>query len=1013
MNLTALRYVWLALLATLCFLGLGTSALAQGTLRGITYEDADVSGTFSLGESPIPGVNLVVSGPSGVFFVTTNGLGQYQLNDLAPGTYTIVAPTTAGGSLLVGGGGSGTFEVNVPPQPAVRFDIGYHKECVRIRPNPKILWEIGANGQPTGNANVTFTFTNNAPFPIGWIYLTAPAGVTLAQNPIQLTPPLAPGASTSITVTMSGLQPNSEACFTFGFHSPGLEECCVEKICFKVPDCDCFQILEEEIICNPNGSFSINMVLQNLTIYNISQIWAVGPTGSNLSPNPTLVNVAPGGVVTLNWTLTGNSLAGTTFCFKVMFFNGGVRCCVKEVCVDLPDCKVCDDRPAICYAKRPFYQASGQPGSPSYNGPDWALLNGKTVSAVTCYSAPIDGFVFGFMNQDQYQCGPPVLGTDWALTPRGFHNGMDSNPTAVPPDCRWTKFYMGNVFAITFDDEGNTYVAQTSCYNADYAARIEDFNSPGTPGRQHVPSPNEIADRRLHGRIFKIANGTGKVTLFNEDTTNQWNGLPSGPDPGIVSLPNNFPSQRPEITMSSQAYPEVGDITFDYDNRQIFATSMDDGKIYRYNMSGQKLNSFDPWGADTGAMYGDGFATWGENIWAAKYHRGRVYFSRWVEDFDVFGAGNNEVWSVAINPATDDFVPSSLRFEIQTSNLTANYGGLGATATPPISDITFMNENVVSSTGQVTERACLVIAERGMGGNWAPFSSIYEQMIYHAAPTNPSNPVDAFTNTYPHRARGSKYCCDPATGTWALQTGSPQFWALGTGAGGENSSGGVDFDFDNRGCTTSPQGNRVWFTADANCIGTGCWYGLQGLLPSGGAPVNSILIDFNGLSALADKSTLGDVETPCPSVNLLGTLLMAHMVGSCEGLPVRVTLVGPSGTFEANGVLNATGEFSLSTEVPNGSYQAYVWSRSHLVRMVMLTIVNNIGNLGGVPLIPGDVNQDNEIGPADFALLSSAFGSFTGDANFLEAADLNRDGEVGPADFALLSANFGAIGDSP
>lgn len=67
--------------------------------------------------------------------------------------------------------------------------------------------------------------------------------------------------------------------------------------------------------------------------------------------------------------------------------------------------------------------------------------------------------------------------------------------------------------------------------------------------------------------------------------------------------------------------------------------------------------------------------------------------------------------------------------------------------------------------------------------------------------------------------------------------------------------------------------------------------------------------------------------------------------------------------------------------------------------------------LGLVELVNGDINDDNEVGPADFSLITAAFGSFDGDPNFSAACDLNGDGEVGPADFAILSANFGQFGD--
>lgn len=62
-------------------------------------------------------------------------------------------------------------------------------------------------------------------------------------------------------------------------------------------------------------------------------------------------------------------------------------------------------------------------------------------------------------------------------------------------------------------------------------------------------------------------------------------------------------------------------------------------------------------------------------------------------------------------------------------------------------------------------------------------------------------------------------------------------------------------------------------------------------------------------------------------------------------------------------------------------------------------------------LLNGDVNGDNEVGPADFSALSASFGLFNTDPGFNTEADLNKDLEVGPADFAILAASFGEFGE--
>jgi outer membrane protein assembly factor BamB len=57
--------------------------------------------------------------------------------------------------------------------------------------------------------------------------------------------------------------------------------------------------------------------------------------------------------------------------------------------------------------------------------------------------------------------------------------------------------------------------------------------------------------------------------------------------------------------------------------------------------------------------------------------------------------------------------------------------------------------------------------------------------------------------------------------------------------------------------------------------------------------------------------------------------------------------------------------------------------------------------------IPGDVNGDYKVGPADFAFLSVAYGSTPSEPKWNPNCDINSDGKVGPADFAYLSAHYG------
>lgn len=62
-------------------------------------------------------------------------------------------------------------------------------------------------------------------------------------------------------------------------------------------------------------------------------------------------------------------------------------------------------------------------------------------------------------------------------------------------------------------------------------------------------------------------------------------------------------------------------------------------------------------------------------------------------------------------------------------------------------------------------------------------------------------------------------------------------------------------------------------------------------------------------------------------------------------------------------------------------------------------------------LTNGDIDDDNEVGVGDYAILSFAYNSAPGDINWDPYADLNGDDEVSIGDYAILSANYGLSGD--
>ncbi|MBL8049231.1 MAG: hypothetical protein JNJ45_11175 [Chthonomonas sp.] len=942
---------WSRLVLAFAIMAMTMVGFAQtGSLRIAVFDDPNMNGLQDLGEAGIAGHELLVGGGDlGTFHAVSGADGRIMVQGLLPGEYTVF-PDISGKRKLVDGTPLETKKVIVNAGSVANVSIALHDRCVTIV-DKRILWD------PTrpGCVKYTFTLTNNATFPMGWIFFDLPAGVTTPNNPVQLTPPLMPGETRTLTWEFCGVQPNTELCWKMAFHTPDLSECCETKWCIKLPDCDCFQILEDIARCD-NGVLTWSFFLQNLSPYNVTKILIVpaSPTGMTITPNFFNVTMPPmggtgGGTITINGVQPGE-----TVCFYIALYAGGVQCCNKQICITLPDCGPCVLVPGECTSRKP-----------DYNNDVWSPFRPRTTAAITCMGQLPNEPVVAWMNLDNYRCAPPAVGTNWMPAPLGFHNeGAGPN--------FWTLENLGQVFGLCIDNQGNMYVAQSSAYNSDQIAATTRWGS------------------ALHGTVFKIANGSGAISVFNPVS------MPSTIDPNIT---NTYTTE--------ERYPEVGDVCFDGTNNQIFATCMDNGKIYRYSMAGVLLSTFDPMVADNGAP---GFAPRGELLWACEYHNGRLYYSVWVEDGNFINPTmQNHIRSVALN-GSGAFVPTSDRWEVDMPGI-PSLGNIPASM--PVSDISF------SPTGKMG------VAERGMGTGWNIPS--FPWMSTHA-----SGPNAALTSNYPHRSRGLEFTCGPAN-QWVP---SPATFGLGQSSG-HNAAGGIDYDYGTDCASVPGMGPRVWFTSDymgpfpaPTFCGSPIAYGIQGVPVTGGTYLNSILEDVNGVSGTCDKTTVGDVELPCPPAdgggtpNVAGRVTLEGFVGEPHAVVCQALFYqGSTYKASATGQLDNFGNLNLFPTLPNGTYDLYLSGCSNLARRVRVTIADGMGNFGNVLLLAGDVNRDNIVDIADYSLLALAFDAVRdtdpvaeGDQpseNWDARADLNGDGIIDILDYHLLAGNFDKVGDRP
>ena len=259
----------------------------------------------------------------------------------------------------------------------------------------------------------------------------------------------------------------------------------------------------------------------------------------------------------------------------------------------------------------------------------------------------------------------------------------------------WVFDTIGNVFGITFDNLGNSYVTASSSYTD----KATFTNNNHTYDVGYGQLGGGINNLNAAGTVYKIDACTGQASVFAQ--------LPQQNTTLNYAAVSSYGSGASRTTG-----PGLGDITFaPIGDGFFFVTNFEDGKIYRLNRQGSVLQTFDPFTADNGAA---GFAPLGERLWAVEFNPNdqRLYYSVWTSYGGVYvtsGVTPSTVYSVALN-ADCSINSASNQLEYNGANLLdkvtpwrtdlAHYD-LGA----PISDISFSKSNVMA------------IAQRNMGSN--------------------------------------------------------------------------------------------------------------------------------------------------------------------------------------------------------------------------------------------------------------------------------------------------------
>lgn len=348
-----------------------------------------------------------------------------------------------------------------------------------------------------------------------------------------------------------------------------------------------------------------------------------------------------------------------------------------------------------------------------------------------CIETETAGYMVGTMAADQRSINPNSVAVLYktlqnALAPIGENwNDPSAGVNRVQRDfpANWNSNRMGNVFGIALDHNNGIFLSATDVYKFDASL------------------PNLLSQVILWSSSVGSAGAAG-IYYTNYSSINTTVDLVTTLNVASANTVNT--NQIPSTGFSTSTGNSIGNIAFDFKNNQLFATNLEDGRIYRIDPVTGKIKSIlDPFVLDNAIA---GIAPIGEQLWGIS-----VYTQ----------AGITKVYMARSTMAHSANIPvPNGGVEIWSVNLTAS-GEFDATSagsglfTAPTASSTFKQEIKLTSGTQTkvtdiefSNAGRMMLAERGhphragvyefvyTGGSWTTGNNFYLgfDLSLHGAP---------------------------------------------------------------------------------------------------------------------------------------------------------------------------------------------------------------------------------------------------------------------------------------
>jgi hypothetical protein len=487
----------------------------------------------------------------------------------------------------------------------------------------------------------------------------------------------------------------------------------------------------------------------------------------------------------------------------------------------------------------------------------------------------------------------------------------------------WKIDSIGQVFGIATDDSANVYLAHSDVY----LVRLNQ-----NPNGTYIPNqPANIPP----GRIYKA-----RPPLFKAEE--------------FVTLP---------VSLTPSPFNGLGNIVYDRKHNQLFATNLEDGKIYRISNTGVILQSYDPFSIDNNAP---GIVDQSEQVWAIGINfegsQTKLYFPRIGPD------SLRRMYSLTLD-ANGAFTNVANSEVVVINNIPGT--------AERITDISFDN----SGTRMLLAERSGAAMDKILPDQPTPFEYLRATHSSIAVNYNLVNGTWTF---------GSKYNVGTnVTNEIVDNNGIP---VVNTG---ENSAGGVDFGFrENNGDPFADRDSLGWFSGNwmhkgdkwfkdqTNPRDDSLYYGAQAidLRPStNGNAKTDIIIDFdNSGTNFGDKGQIGDVEVfRCKFVNTSQLVALAGNVATPSDDKVEGVQINLLDRNQNKAVTNFNGEFEMHNLEKDAKYTVAptknddvtnginVIDLLHLQRHILgITRLNT-----AYKQIAGDINNDQKLNINDIIAL--------------------------------------------